>query len=176
MAAAAGMTYPLFTGSYTGRGMSGMVPNILQLLTKAVREKRCLAIRYHDQTDIRVIEPHAIYTADNTEIMVDAFQTRGYSASGRPPPFWRPFRVKEINAATLMNEAFVARHNEGFSASRARYQKGLIAIVPSVPGPTARSPEARATAAFAKPLPQMAYPPKTTGADIGPPRRHLARR
>ena len=154
-----------------------MIPNILQLLTKAVREKRCLAIRYHDQTDIRVIEPHAIYTADNTEIMVDAFQTRGYSASGRPPPFWRPFRVKEINAASLLSEAFTVRHSEGFSASRARYQKGVIAIVSSLPaGPQARSSEARANSVFAKPMPQMAYPPKATGADIGPPRRHLARR
>ncbi len=154
-----------------------MIPNILQLLAKAVREKRCLAIRYHDQTEVRVIEPHAIYTADNAEIMVDAFQTRGYTASGRPPPFWRPFRVKEISAASLMNEVFSVRQIEGFNANRPRYHKGLIAIVSGAPAsPPLRGSEARSAAVFAKPLPQMAYPPKTTGADIGPPPRNLARR
>lgn len=155
-----------------------MIPNILQLLAKAVREKRCLAIRYHDQTEIRVIEPHAIYTADNTEIMVDAFQTRGYTASGRPPPFWRPFRVKEIGAASLLNEPFTVRHSEGFNASRSRYRKGLIAIVSDAPDarPQATSSESRATAAFIRPMPQMAYPPKAVGADIGPPPRYSARR
>ena len=153
-----------------------MIPNILQLLVKAVREKRCLAIRYHDQHEIRVIEPHAIYTADNTEIVVDAFQTRGYSASGRPPPFWRPFRVKEIGVASLMNETFTVRSADGFNTSRSRYQKGLIAIVSDAAGPRIRTPEARAAAVFATLPPQMAYPPKAVGADIGPPRRSPARR
>lgn len=151
-----------------------MIPNILQLLVKAVRENRCVAIRYHDQTEVRVIEPHAIYTADNAEILVDAFQTRGYTASGRPPPFWRPFRLKEISALSFLNEVFAVRYTEGFSANRPRYHKGLIAIVSSAPaGPQVRTPQAaRAAAAFAKPQPQMAYPPKTIGADIGPPRRN----
>ena len=154
-----------------------MIPNILQLLAKAVREKRCVAIRYHDQSDIRVIEPHAIYTADNTEIMADAFQTRGYTASGRPPPFWRPFRIKEISSASLMDEVFTVRHAEGFSANRSRYQKGLIAIVSSIPGsPKARSPETSVSSPVTRPLPQMVYPPKAVGADIGPPPRGVARR
>ena len=152
-----------------------MIPNILQLLVKAVREKRCLAIRYHDQQEIRVIEPYAIYTADNTEIMVDAFQTRGYTASGRPPPFWRPFRVKEISAASLMNETFAVRNADGFNTNRPRYRKGLIAIVSGVPG-VASSRETRAAAVFVMPPPQMVYPPKAVGADIGPPPRNLARR
>ena len=154
-----------------------MIPNILQLLAKAVREKRCVAIRYHDQSDIRVIEPHAIYTADNSEIMADAFQTRGYTASGRPPPFWRPFRIKEISSASLMDEVFTVRHTEGFSTNRSRYQKGLIAIVSSMPGsPKAGRPEASVSSSATQPFPQMVYPPKAVGADIGPPPRGVARR
>jgi len=148
-----------------------MIPNILQLLATAVREKRCVAIRYHDQQEIRVIEPHAIYTADNSEIIVDAFQTRGYSASGRPPPFWRPFRVKEINAASLMNQTFAVRSADGFNANRARYHKGLVAIVTD-----ASRHQTRAASVFSNPPPQIAYPPKAVGADIGPPPRNLARR
>jgi predicted DNA-binding transcriptional regulator YafY len=141
-----------------------MIPNILKLLVTAVKEKRCVAIRYHDQRDIRVIEPHAVYTGEHGEIMVDAFQVRGYSAAGRPPPFWRPFRLKKIASASLMNESFIIRSTEGFSANRPRYQKGLVAIVAGA-GPGNR--EARAVATLASPS-QMAYPPQAVGADIGP--------
>jgi len=141
-----------------------MIPNILKLLVTAVKEKRCVAIHYHDQREIRVIEPHAVYTGERGEIMVDAFQVRGYSAAGRPPPFWRPFRLKKIATASLMNESFAVRSAEGFSANRPRYQKGLVAIVAGA-GPSNRS--ARAAATLASPS-QMAYPPQAVGADIGP--------
>lgn len=142
-----------------------MIPNILKLLVTAVKEKRCVAIRYHDQRDIRVIEPHAVYTGEHGEILVDAFQVRGYSAAGRPPPFWRPFRLKKIATASLLSENFTVRSAEGFSANRPRYQKGVVAIVAGM-GPGNR--EARAAATLASP-PQMVYPPQAVGADIGPP-------
>jgi hypothetical protein len=106
-----------------------MVPNILQVLTTAIKQKRCVAIRYHGQAHIRVIEPHAIYTADNGEVVVDGFQTRGYSASGRPPPFWRPFRVKKITAVSMLKETFTTRTDEGFSATKMKYRNGLVALV-----------------------------------------------
>jgi len=37
-----------------------MLPNTIQLISQAIKEKRCIAIRYHDQRQIRVIEPHAV--------------------------------------------------------------------------------------------------------------------
>ena len=106
-----------------------MIPNILQLLTTAIREKRCVAIRYHDQRHVRVVEPHAIYTHESGELVMDAFQTRGYSSSGRPPPFWRPFRLKKINAISLLKENFETRLQEGFSPEKDKYRKGLVAMV-----------------------------------------------
>jgi len=106
-----------------------MIPNILQLLTKAIREKRCVAVRYHDQRHVRVIEPHAIYTHESGELVMDAFQTRGYSSSGRPPPFWRPFRLKKISAISSLKENFETRLQEGFSPDKDRYRKGLVAMV-----------------------------------------------
>ena len=106
-----------------------MIPNILQLLTTAIREKRCVAIRYHDQRHVRVVEPHVIYTHESGELVMDAFQTRGYSASGRPPPFWRPFRLKKINAISPIKENFETRAREGFSRARDKYRNGLVAIV-----------------------------------------------
>jgi predicted DNA-binding transcriptional regulator YafY len=106
-----------------------MLPNILTLLTQAIRDKRCIAIRYYDQRQIRVIEPHAIYTDDRGELILDGYQTRGFSSSGRPTPFWRPFRLKKITAVTLLKEYFEPRVSEGFSPERLKYRNGLMAIV-----------------------------------------------
>lgn len=106
-----------------------MLPNILQTMTKAVKQRRCVAIRYHDQRQIRVFEPHAIYTDKHGELVLDGFQTRGYSSSGRPTPFWRPFRLKKITAVSVLKEKFEPRTDEGFSPERLKYQNHLVAIV-----------------------------------------------
>lgn len=106
-----------------------MASNILQVLSQAIRDKRCVAIRYHDQRQIRVIEPHAIYSGENGELVLDAYQTRGHSSSGRPPPFWRPFRLKKITAISVLKETFGPRVSEGFSPERLKYKNGLVAIV-----------------------------------------------
>jgi predicted DNA-binding transcriptional regulator YafY len=106
-----------------------MASNILQVLSQAIRDKRCIAIRYHDQRQIRVLEPHAIYTGERGELMLDAYQTRGFSSSGRPPPFWRPFRLKKITAVSVLKESFAPRVSEGFSPERLKYKTGLVSIV-----------------------------------------------
>lgn len=111
------------------KASSAMIPNILQLLTQAIHEKRCVAIRYHDQRHVRVVEPHAIYSQEGGELVMDAFQTRGYSSSGRPPPFWRPFRLKKIGAISVLKENFETRAQEGFSPDKDKYRNGLVAIV-----------------------------------------------
>jgi len=106
-----------------------MASNILQVLSQAIRDRRCIAIRYHDQRQIRVLEPHAIYTGERGELMLDAYQTRGFSSSGRPPPFWRPFRLKKITAVSVLKESFTPRVSEGFSPDRLKYKTGLVSIV-----------------------------------------------
>ena len=106
-----------------------MLPNAIQLISQAIKDKRCIAIRYHDQRQIRVVEPHAIYTDERGELVMDCYQTRGYSASGRPPPFWRPFRMKKITAVSVLKETFQPRITEGFSSNRLKYRSGLVAIV-----------------------------------------------
>jgi hypothetical protein len=106
-----------------------MTQNILKLIVKATNDGKCIAIRYRGQKEIRVLEPHAVYTDERGEIIVDGFQTRGFSASGRPTPFWRPLRVKKISAISVLNEKFISRTAEGFSSSKLRYKKGLMAII-----------------------------------------------
>jgi predicted DNA-binding transcriptional regulator YafY len=106
-----------------------MIPNIMQVLSGAIRDRRCVAIRYHDQRQVRVIEPHAVYSNERGELVLDGYQTRGFSASGRPPPFWRPFRLNKIAAVTVLKERFEARVTEGFSRNRLKYRNGCLAIV-----------------------------------------------
>ncbi|MHB8742362.1 MAG: WYL domain-containing protein [Sulfuricaulis sp.] len=106
-----------------------MLPNTIQLISQAIKDKHCIAIRYHDQRQIRVVEPHAVYTDERGELAMDAYQTRGHSASGRPPPFWRPFRLNKITAVSVLKETFQPRLAEGFSANRLKYRSGLVAIV-----------------------------------------------
>lgn len=133
-----------------------MVPNILQLLSGAIREKHCVAIRYHDQRHVRVVEPHALYTQANGELVVEAYQIRGYSSSGRPPPFWRPFRLKKITAVSVLKEHFETRTREGFSRDKERYRNGLVAMVDdrrrsgSLPPAALAGPVASATPAAAR--------------------------
>lgn len=143
---------------------SAMIPNILQLLTQAIHEKRCVAIRYHDQRHVRVVEPHAIYTQESGELVMDAFQTRGYSSSGRPPPFWRPFRLKKIGAISVLKENFETRAQEGFSPDKDKYRNGLVAIVDghrkgdSIPPRALQQAGARRQKLYTEPQPE----------DVGP--------
>ena len=106
-----------------------MAEDVLSILTTAVKLRRCCAIRYRDQTQARVVEPHAIYEDASGEIIVDCYQVDGHSSAGRKPPFWRPFRLRKVNAAALLQKSFMPRRSEGFSATRSRYRKGLICMV-----------------------------------------------
>jgi predicted DNA-binding transcriptional regulator YafY len=140
-----------------------MIPNILQLLTSAIREKRCVAIRYHDQRHVRVIEPHVIYTHETGELVVEGYQTRGYSSSGRPPPFWRPFRLKKISAVSLLKETFETRVREGFAYEKDKYRNGLVAMIDDRRRAGGLPPQAMAARAAAN-KPAYSYPqPEETG-------------
>ncbi|MDH5632025.1 MAG: WYL domain-containing protein [Gammaproteobacteria bacterium] len=97
-----------------------------KLIAQAIQDRHCLAIRYRGQEDIRVIEPHALYLNERDELTVDGFQLRGFSASGRPAPFWRPFRVKKITAINVLPDHFTPRVAEGYSANKKRYQRKLL--------------------------------------------------
>ena len=130
--------------------------NILQVLSRAIKERRCVALRYQDQRAVRVVEPHAIYSDEHSQLMLDAYQVRGHSSSGRPMPFWRPFRIKKISHVDVLKEVFVPRTAEGFSAARLKYKNGLVAIVQT-------------------PNTGFAYPPEAL-MDIGPPRPQHMRR
>ncbi len=116
-----------------------MTDEVLGTLSEAIRARRCCALRYRDQTQARVVEPHAIYENEIGEIIVDCYQVGGYSSADRAPPFWRPFRLRKINAVALLRKTFVPRRSEGFSPTRIRYRTGLICLVSEAGEPFART-------------------------------------
>ena len=113
------------------RKVAARVPQVaaLQVLLAGVKQKRRVAIRYRDQERSRVVEPHVIYTDNQREVVAECYQIRGYSAAGRPTPFWRPFRIKKIAEAALLNESFAPRFREGFSPEKVKYRTSLMAMV-----------------------------------------------
>jgi len=106
-----------------------MLPNVLQLISRAIRERRCLALHYDHQRQVRVVEPHAVYTDEHDQLVLDAYQIRGYCESGRPTPFWRPLHLGRITSLSLLREGFAPRILEGFTPSRPKYRRGLVVVI-----------------------------------------------
>lgn len=114
-----------------------MIPVVLKLLTKAAKERRRAAIRYNGQHHLRVVEPHVICMDDDGNVVAECHQVKGYSASGKVPPFWKTFRVTKIDAVFLMNTPFEAEKAGGFKLNKQNYSRGLIAMAydrpPTIP-------------------------------------------
>lgn len=103
--------------------------NVVKFIAMAIKERNVIAIKYRGQDEVRVVEPHVLYRNERGEIALDGYQVRGFSASGRPPPFWRPYRLKKITAINVLPDQFTARLSEGFSLEKKRYKKELLAAV-----------------------------------------------
>lgn len=106
-----------------------MLPNVLQVISRAIRERRCVAIHFNGQRQVRVVEPHAVYSDELDRLVLDAYQIRGYSEAARPTPFWRPFPLGLITSISLLKEGFAPRVLEGFSPNRPKYRRGLVVVV-----------------------------------------------
>lgn len=110
------------------------MPSVMKILNNAVKKRKTAVVRCNGHHSIRIIEPHAIYTTSSGEIVVECFQTRGYTESGNPPPLWTKFRLASIRSAYLLNDRFKVRLADGFNPEKIDYKHGLIAMV-KIPEP-----------------------------------------
>lgn len=86
-------------------------------------------MRYGDG-GARVVEPHAAYQNESGEAYIDCYQTGGFSASGRNPPFWKRLRLRKVVEVSLLKDTFAPRVAEGFDPTKPRYaRERLVAIV-----------------------------------------------
>lgn len=106
---------------------------VLRTLIAAVKQQRRVSIQYHDQPQLRVVEPHVIYNNGNGELIAECYQVRGYSSASRRTPYWRLFRIGKISVSELLDESFAPRVSEGFNPARQKYRAGLVVVVGSVP-------------------------------------------
>ncbi len=93
-----------------------MLPNIREIVSSAIRNKRRLLLRYDGRSHTRVVEPHLLYRAQNGAVTMVAYQISGYHSSKRQGTFWRPFQLKKIDSLYVMNDVFTARTAQGYEA------------------------------------------------------------
>lgn len=74
-----------------------MTSYAMAAIVAAIENKRCLSIDY--EPGLRLIEPHALGTGSDGQILLRAYQVSGASASGEPE-HWKLFRVDRIRDVT----------------------------------------------------------------------------
>lgn len=94
--------------------VGALIPNVQNILTAAVRSRRCLKIHYDGHVAVRFVEPHIIYISEDKVLTLLAYQVRGYHSSKRQGPFWRPFQVRKIDRLSVSDEMFDPRIEAGF--------------------------------------------------------------
>jgi len=102
-----------------------MLPNINEIVSSAIRNKRRLLLRYDGRSNTRVVEPHLLYRAENGAVTMVAYQISGYHSSKRRGTFWRPFQLKKVDSVYVMNDVFEARIAQGYE-SVSKLVKGEI--------------------------------------------------
>ncbi len=108
-----------------------MAPDILKRLRQATKERRCAILRYDGQQQIRVVDPHVIYTDQAGNVLVVCLQTRGHTDPGVTYPSWQTFHLRKIESVFLLDISFEVRLSEGFVPDKPEYHHGLIAIATS---------------------------------------------
>lgn len=104
-------------------------PNTLRIVTQAILEKRCLAIRRDGKSRLVTIEPHVVYTDRNKEIILEFYQKSGRREDSSANGFWNSIGWRKIDAVFWLNTFFSPRLDRGFSPSEDKYNTGLVAIV-----------------------------------------------
>lgn len=100
-----------------------------ETVEQAIAQRRRVMIRYRGQGRARVVEPHLLYRTPSGRRTLVAYQVRGYSAGGRPPPFWRPFRLSRIDEIYPLPEDFEPRVERGFATVAALVRGEVLATV-----------------------------------------------
>lgn len=74
----------------------------------------------------RTGEPHIVYESSAGNVLVDLYQTDGYTSSGRPP-MWRPIALADVRSVIVLDESFEPRPTYN-PRNRSRYRRIICAI------------------------------------------------
>ncbi|MDD4151541.1 MAG: hypothetical protein PHR68_02925 [Candidatus Gracilibacteria bacterium] len=100
--------------------------NTLEALTKAIKEKKVIEFDYKLE-GTRLGNSHAIYRHIKTRnILLDLYQTKGYSSSNENIPGWREFDINEISKINILSEVFNVAN--GYNRNSERYNNYIAKI------------------------------------------------
>lgn len=76
------------------------------LLCDAISQKRSVSLWYGGGS--RVVDPYIVYESSTGKILVDVYQTSGYSKGGKSVA-WKPFEVDLIGSLQVLDRTFSVR-------------------------------------------------------------------
>jgi hypothetical protein len=78
--------------------------NVPTELARAIRERRLITVR-DGQGRERTLQPHLIYRSQSGEVLLEAYQTGGYSSTGHLPA-WRHLKAAAVAEFTVLEARF----------------------------------------------------------------------
>ncbi len=100
----------------------------IDVLSNAIHNKSVCVLRAKDDKGDRIVEPHIVYEASSGNILVDFWQTDGYSSSGNLPS-WKRLVIQDIVSIKTLDDHFQIRIKEGYDPSnRKRYQRIICSV------------------------------------------------
>lgn len=103
--------------------------NILAVMSKAVGEKKKVAIRKKGHTTIRVLEPYVIYMNREGSILVDCYMRDPKGDDDVNQQVWTTVVLSTINAAYMLNDCFRVQSSSDFKPKSDQYRVGLMAMI-----------------------------------------------
>ncbi|HAC15643.1 MAG TPA: hypothetical protein DCE78_06835 [Bacteroidetes bacterium] len=76
---------------------------VIKTLKEAIEKKKRIEIIY--EKSVRIVEPYLVGINEKSHVALRAFQTGGFSSSGKLPA-WRLFLIDRIEAAQILDEHF----------------------------------------------------------------------
>jgi len=94
------------------------------LLCEAISQRRSVSLWYGGGS--RLVDPHIVYESSTGKILVDAYQTSGYSESDESVE-WKRFEVDQISSLQLLDRTFSVR-TDYIPSNRKRYVRIICKI------------------------------------------------
>jgi hypothetical protein len=74
----------------------------------------------------RIGEPHIVYESSAGNVLVDLYQTGGYSSSEQPL-MWRPIALADVRSVVVLDDRFEPRPTYN-PRNRSRYRRIICAV------------------------------------------------
>lgn len=74
----------------------------------AIQDHKIVQIYYNNDESKRIVEPHILYESSTGNILLDAYQTSGYSKNNESMA-WKSFNIEKIQGVEITENTFTLR-------------------------------------------------------------------